>query len=71
MTTRRRLRIEELRFPDIKGQPEETVRHTHRSFVRILRVVRSLETADSLVDSSRNAVIESRDLLARLKAEGF
>jgi hypothetical protein len=42
--------------------------HTlHDSFVRILRMIRSIETTDQLVTSSWKAVNEARALLARVK----
>jgi diguanylate cyclase len=67
----RRKRIEDVRFPDIKGLPVDIVHMLHHSCVGILRMRRSIESADIVVALARAATNDARALLARLKAEGF
>jgi hypothetical protein len=66
-----RKQIADVRCPDISGLPDDIVHVLHHSFVHILQMRRSIECADILVKSGRDAAIEGFDLLARLKAEGF
>jgi hypothetical protein len=66
-----RKQIADLRCPDINGLPPDIVHMLHHSFVDILEMRRSIESADLAVKSGRMAAIEGLDLLARLKAEGL
>jgi len=60
-----------IRCPAIKGLPTETVNLLHQSMVEIVQLRRSIEYARIGVDHSWRAVLESRDLLKRLRLEGF
>ena len=64
---RRRKRIEDVRCPVVKGLPDDVYHMLHHSFVHILRMRRSIESADAQVDRSREAILESRKMLVRLR----
>jgi hypothetical protein len=66
-----RKQIADVRCPDINGLSADIVHMLHHSFVGILQMRRSIESADLAVESGRKAATEGLDLLARLKAEGF
>jgi hypothetical protein len=56
---RSRKRIEDLRFPVVNGLPDDTYHMLHHSFVDILRMCRSIESADAHINTSMKAVSES------------
>ena len=64
-----RKRIEDVRVPDVKGLPDEIYHMLHHSFVRILKMLRSIESVDAHLDASEKAILESRDLLKRVRGE--
>ena len=66
---RRRKRIEDVRCPAINGLPDDVYHMLHHSFVHILRMLRSIESADAHMDRSREAILESREMLQRLRHE--
>jgi hypothetical protein len=65
------MQIADVRYPDINGLPADIVHALHHTFVGILLMRQSIESANLAVTSGRVAAIESRALLARLKAEDF
>ena len=67
----RRRRIEDVRCPAVKGLPDDIYHILHHSFVDILRMRRSIESADTFIDTSRKAVIESCDVVKRVRDAGF
>jgi hypothetical protein len=67
----RRKRIESVRCPAVKGLPDDIYHMLHHSFVDILKMRRSIERADVLIDASREAALESREVLKRLRDDGF
>ena len=66
-----RKRIEDLRVPDCKGLPDDVYRLLHHSFVDILKMRRSIESADAHIDASVKAAGESWVMLKRVRGEGF
>jgi hypothetical protein len=70
-TSRRRKRIEDVRCPAVKGLPDDIYQILHHSYVEILKMRRSIESADVHVDTSREAVIDSWYVLKRTRAAGF
>src|SRR5215469_6378202 len=52
----RRKRIEDVRCPTVKGLPDDIYHMLHHSFVDILKMRRSIETVDVLIDASRAAL---------------
>jgi len=62
-----RKRIADVRCPVVKGLPDDVYHILHHSFVHIIRLRRSIESADAQVDRSREAILESRELLMRLR----
>jgi len=66
---RRRKRIEDVRCPVVKGLPDDVYDMLHHSFVHILRMRRSIESTDAQVDRSREAILESREMLQRLRLD--
>jgi hypothetical protein len=57
--------IEEVRIPVVNGLPDDVYHLLHHSFVGIVRMRRSIESADVAVISSTKALAESRALLKR------
>jgi len=51
-TARRRKRIEDVRCPAVKGMPNDIYHILHHSFVGILKMRRSIESADVHIDGS-------------------
>jgi len=70
-TTLRRRRIEDVRCPAVKGLPDDVYHILHHSFVHILKMRRSIESADALIDTSMEAILKSREVLKRLRDDGF
>ena len=68
---RRRKSIEDVRCPNVKGLPDDIYHMLHHSFVHILKMRRSIESADVLIDTSRKAVIESCNMLKRTRDKSF
>jgi hypothetical protein len=68
---RRRKRIEDVRCPVVKGLPDDIYHMVHHSFVDILRMRRSIESADAQIDASIEAVLKSHEVLLRLRENGF
>ena len=68
---RRRKRIEDVRSPAVKGLPDDIYHVLHHSFVGIVRMRRSIESADAIIDQSREAILESWEMLKRIQGEGF
>jgi hypothetical protein len=60
-----------VRCPDVKGLPDDIYHILHHSFVEILKMRRSIESADAFADKSREAIIEAREVLKRVRDEGF
>ena len=55
-TPRRRKRVEDVRCPAVKDLPDDGYDILHHSYVEILKMRRSIESADALIDMSREAV---------------
>jgi hypothetical protein len=70
-TPRLRKRVEDVRCPAVKGLPDDVYHILHHSYVEILKMRRSIESADVHVDMSRDAVIDSWYVLKRTRAAGF
>ena len=70
-TPGRRKRIEDVRCPAVKGLSDDVYHILHHSFVEILKMRRSIESADAHIDTSREAVIDSWDILKRTRDAGF
>jgi len=66
-TSHRRKRIEDVRCPAVKGVPDDIYRIRHHSFVEILKMRRSIESADAHIDLSMKALADSLDVLDRLR----
>jgi len=66
-----RKRIEDVRCPTVKGLPDDIYHMLHHSFVDILKMRRSIEIVDVLINESRMAALESRDVLKRVRDDGF
>jgi hypothetical protein len=66
-----RKRIQDLRIPVVKGLPDDIYHMLHHSFVDIAMMRLSIESADAHVDRSREAILESEEMLKRLRREGF
>jgi hypothetical protein len=60
-----------VRCPQIEGLAPEIVHMLHKSFVGIILMRKSIESAQMRIDASREAANEALKLLDRLKAEGF
>jgi hypothetical protein len=65
-TPHRRKRIEDVRCPAVKGLPNDMYHMLHHSFVHILKMRRSIESADAHIDASMKALVDSLDVLERL-----
>jgi len=70
-TNPRRKRIEDVRCPAVKGLPDDIYHILHHSFVEILKMRRSIESADAHMDTSREAVPKSCEALKRVRDDGF
>ena len=70
-TNPRRKRIEDVRCPAVKGLPDDIYHILHHSFVEILKMRGSIESVDAPIDTSREAVIDSRDMLKRTRDAGL
>jgi len=57
-----------VRCPVVKGLPDDIYHILHHSF---LKMRRSIESVDALIDTSIEAVLESREMLERLRNNGF
>jgi len=66
-----RKRIEDVRCPTVRGLPDDIYHMLHHSFVDILKMRKSNESADALVEQSRGAILRSREMLQRLRSECF
>ena len=66
-TPHRRKRIEDVRCPAVKGVPNDIYHILHHSFVEILKMRRSIESADALIDMSMKTIAETLDVLDRLR----
>jgi hypothetical protein len=71
VTTPRRKRLEDVRCPAVKGLPDDIYHILHHSFVEILKMRRSIESADAHIDTSREAVLKSHEVLKRVRDDGF
>ena len=58
-------------LPAVKGLPDDIYQILHHSYVEILKMRRSIESADVHVDTSREAVIDSWYVPKRTRAAGF
>jgi len=65
------MRLEDVRCPAIKGLPDDIYHVLHHSFVDIVKMRRSIESSDAVIDTSRKAVAESWDVLKRMRHAGF
>lgn len=63
--------ISNVKSPNINGLPDDIAHMLHHSIIDILLMLRSIESANLVAKSGREAAIEGRDLLARLKAGGL
>jgi hypothetical protein len=70
-TAPRRKRIEDVRCPAVKGIPDNIYHILHHSFVEILKMRRSIEGADAHIATSREAVLNSCEVLKRVRDDGF
>jgi len=68
---RGRKRIEEVRCPTVKGLSDDIYHILHHSFVHILKMRRSIESADVLIEASMEAILQSREVLKRVQDDGF
>ena len=66
-TPHRRKHIEDVRCPAVKGVPNDIYHILHHSFVEILKMRRSIESADALIDMSMKTIAETLDVLDRLR----
>ena len=55
----------------VKGPPDDIYHLLHHSFADILKMRRSIESADGLIDPSIEAVLESCEPLKRVREAGF
>jgi hypothetical protein len=58
---RRRMPIEDVRCPNIKGLPDNIYHMLHHSFIEILKMRRSIESMDAGIEQSTKAIVESLD----------
>jgi hypothetical protein len=65
------VRIEDLRIPAVKGLPDDLYHMLRHSFVEIARMRRSIERVDAQICQSRAAILESREMLERLRRGHF
>jgi hypothetical protein len=68
---RRRKSIEDVRCPNVKDLPNDIYHMLHHSFVEILKMRRSIESADAHIDKSIEAATDSWDVLKRAQDAGF
>jgi len=68
---RRRRRIEDVRCPTVKGLPDDIYHMLHHSYVDIVKMRKSIESLDVRIGASLKAVLESCDLLKRVRGEHF
>jgi len=61
----RRRSIDDVRCPAIKGLPDDIYHMLHHSFVDILKMRRSIEKLDVLIEASMKAIYQSRDVLKK------
>jgi hypothetical protein len=66
-----RKRIANVRIPLMQGIPDDIYHMLHRSYVGILKMRRSIESADTHVEASWRAAAESAELLRRVTLQGF
>jgi len=66
-TLRRRLPVEDVRCPNVKGLPDDVYHLLHHSFADILKMRRSIENVDVRIDTSMEAILKSRELLKCLR----
>jgi len=64
-------RIEDLRCPNLKGLPDDVVHTLHHSIVDIVRMRRSIERTDKVLELSMLAAYESCELLKRVRFSEF
>jgi len=64
-------RIEDLRIPAVKGLPDDIYHMLHHSFVEIADMRRSIERVEAQIWQSREAILESREMLERLRRGHF
>src|SRR5262249_43255981 len=57
--------------PSVKGVPDEIYHMLHHSYVGILKMRRSIESADAHIDASEKAIFESIALLKRVRGGAF
>lgn len=57
--------IEDLRCPNVKGLPDDVVYILHHSLVDIVRMRRSIECTNKILELSMQAAAESCELLKR------
>ena len=62
-----RKRIEDVRIPAVKGISDDLYHLIHHSVVGIVRMRRSIESADAAISSSKIAIAGSKALLGRLE----
>jgi hypothetical protein len=60
-----------VRCPSDKGLPDDIYHILHHSYVEILKMRRSIESAYAHIDMSREAVNDSWDVLKRTQDAGF
>jgi hypothetical protein len=66
-----RRRTEDMCCPTVKGQTDDIYHMLRHSFVEILKMRRSIESMDALIEQSTEAILESREMLKRTQQSGF
>jgi hypothetical protein len=64
-----RKRIQDISLPRIKGVTEEVIHLLHHSVVEIVRMRRSIESADEAIARSSNAIFDGCELLKSLQVD--
>jgi hypothetical protein len=63
--------VDSLRCPRIEGLPAGVVTQLHQSIVRLVQLRRSLEITSLHLERSKEAVWQSRQLLEKIRKDGF
>ena len=57
-----RKRIEDVRCPAIKGLPDDAYHMLHHSFIEIVKMRKSIESSDTHVEQSLDAIFDTPNL---------
>jgi len=63
--------LNRIRCPAIKGLPPDIVTMLHRSLVHLVLMRQSIRTVNIQLERSQSAVLETRELLDRLRKNGL